>query len=155
MRKIFTLFLFITLCTILPAAGQTVWNGTVDTDWYTNGPEADGAYHISTAAELAGLAQLVNEGNTFDGNTIKLTQDITLNENVLTESGELSDDGSNFKQWTAIGTLDESFQGSFDGQNHTISGIYINNNSDYQGLFGYVDGEGATIQNLSVTHRGV
>ena len=151
MRKIFTLFLFITLCTILPAAGQTVWNGTVDTDWYTNGPEADGAYHISTAAELAGLAQLVNEGNTFDGNTIKLTQDITLNENVLTESGELSDDGSNFKQWTAIGTLDESFQGSFDGQNHTISGIYINNNSDYQGLFGYVDGEGATIQNLSVT----
>ena len=151
MRKIFTLFLFITLCTILPAAGQTVWNGTVDTDWYTNGPETDGAYHISTAAELAGLAQLVNEGNTFDGNTIKLTQNITFNENVLTESGELNGDGSNFKQWTAIGNNTNKFKGTFDGQNHTISGIYINNNSDYQGLFGYVDGEGATIQNLSVT----
>ena len=148
MRKIFTLLLYLLFIPIVAQA--EVWDGSVDTDWYTNDPEADGAYHISTAAELAGLAKLVNEGNTFDGTTIKLTQDITLNENVLTESGELNGDGSNFKQWTAIGNDDYPFQGTFDGQNHTISGIYIDNNSDYQGLFGCVDGEGATIQNLSV-----
>ena len=151
MRKIFTLFLFITLCAILPAAGQTKnWIDEADTKWYDNNKDAT-EFTISTAAELAGLAQLVNNGNTFKGNTIKLTQDITLNENVLNESGELNDDGSNFKQWTAIGNNTNKFKGTFDGQNHTISGIYINNNSDYQGLFGYVDGEGATIQNLSVT----
>ena len=149
MRKIFTLFLFITLCTILPAAGQTKnWIDEADITWYN---DSESSFEISTAAELAGLAKLVNNGNTFEGKTIKLTQNITFNENVLTESGELNGDGSNFKQWTAIGNNTNKFKGTFDGQNHTISGIYINNNSDYQGLFGYVDGEGATIQNLSVT----
>ena len=153
MRKIFTLLLYLLFIPIVAQA--EVWDGSVDTDWYTNGPETDGAYHISTAAELAGLAKLVNEEEnpvTFEGKTIKLTQDITFNENVLTESGELNGDGSNFKQWTAIGIYNypnnRPFKGTFDGQNHTISGIYINNNSNYQGLFGYVDG--ATIQNLSV-----
>ena len=130
----------------LTAWGQDVWDGTTkDESWYDASKDE---FTISTAAELAGLAKLVNEGNNFSGKTIKLTQDITLNEDVLTESGELNANSSNFKQWTAIGTVDESFQGSFDGQNHTISGIYINNDSRYQGLFGQV--EGGTIQNLSV-----
>ena len=148
MRKIFTLFLFITLCSILPAAGQTKnWIDEADVSWYN---EIETEFTISDAADLAGLAKLVNSGNTFEGKTIKLTQNITLNENVLTESGELNGDGSNFKQWTAIGTSSNRFKGIFDGQGHTISGIYINNSSDYQGLFGYLDEDG-TIQNLSVT----
>ena len=146
MRKIFTLFLFITLCAILPAAGQTNWIDEAETDWYTG----EGPYYISTPEQLAGLAQLVNSGTDFSGTTIKLTKDITLNKDVLNAEGELNSDGSNFKQWTAIGTLSNRFKGIFDGQGHTISGIYINNNSNYQGLFGYL-GEDGTIQNLSVT----
>ena len=115
----------------------------VSTDWYTgNGP-----YYISSAAELAGLAQLVNGGNEFSGKTITLVNDIVLNEGVLGANGELNDDGS-FNPWTPIGSVSNYFNGTFDGQNHTISGIYISNSSDYQGLFGCVDG---TIQNLSVT----
>ena len=149
MRKIFTLLLYLLFIPIVAQA--EVWDGSVNTDWYTNGPETDGAYHISTAAELAGLAKLVNEGNTFSGKTIKLTQDITLNKDVLTEGGELNGDGSNFKQWTAIGTEYNYhyFSGTFDGQNHTISGIYIDNDDSHQGLFGFV-ADGNMIQNLSV-----
>lgn len=44
--------------------------------------------------------------------------------------------------WTAIGTNDARFQGVFDGQNNTISGMTIENvSSDDQGLFGYVEND--------------
>ena len=114
--------------------------------WY-NDPGAK-VFTISTAADLTGLAVLVNEGiDDFDGKTITLANDIVLNEGVLGANGELNDDGS-FNPWTPIGSVSNSFKGIFDGQSYTISGIYINNSNKYQGLFGCVDG---TIQNLSVT----
>ncbi len=92
---------------------------------------------ISSAKQLERLAELVNEGNDFSGKTIYLENDITL---------DCDEDEEN--QWTAIGSNSNPFKGTFDGQGHTISGIYIDNEEDYQGLFGYI--ESATIQNLSV-----
>lgn len=53
---------------------------------------------------------------------------------VLTNDIDLNCDADN--QWISIGTVDNPFTGSFDGQGHTISGLYIDNSSDYQGLFG-------------------
>ena len=124
-----------------------IWDGTIDTEWYT-GHESDESYSISTAAELAGLAQLVNGGNNFSGKTITLTDDIVLNEKVLNDDGTPNE--GPFHEWTAIGTsFSNSFQGTFDGGGHTISGVYINGNSDNQGLFGYVSNDG-TIQNVGV-----
>lgn len=59
-------------------------------------------------------------------------------------------DISIIKNWEPIGnyaTYENRFQGKFDGENHRIEGLSINNpNRDYQGLFGYV--EGATIQSV-------
>ena len=131
----------------LAAWGQDVWDGSVNTDWYT-GHESDPSYTITTPEQLAGLAQLVNGDNTFEGKTITLANDIVLNEGVLNEKGELNGDGSDLNTWTPIGggTYAKLFKGSFDGQNHTVSGIYISNESNNQGLFGYVDG--GKIQNL-------
>ena len=125
-----------------------IWDGTTtDTQWYT-GHESDESYSISTAAELAGLAQLVNGGNNFSGKTITLTANIVLNEKVLNEDGTLNE--GTFHEWTAIGTGLNQFAGKFDGGGHTISGVYINKaNSDYQGLFGYV-WNGGTIQDVGV-----
>ena len=137
----------------LAAWGQDVWDGTADVTWYN---DSKSSFEISTAAELAGLAQLVNGGNTFEGKTITLANDIVLNEGVLKENGELNDNASNFKQWTSIGKgFYYQFKGSFDGNGHTVSGIYINNeNADYQGLFGYVsatdEGTGGVITNVRV-----
>lgn len=56
--------LCIALLLAVPKAGaQDVWDGKPDKSWYTDDPqEDDGVYHIKTAAELAGLAELVNGG---------------------------------------------------------------------------------------------
>lgn len=114
------------------------WDGTDNTSWYTDAEEdagtADKPYEISTAEQLAGLAQLVNGGTNFSGKTIKLTADIDLGN----------------RAWTPIGDDGWIFGGTFDGQGHTIVGLYINNSSQNQGLFGYVD-RSAIVQNLIVT----
>lgn len=139
------------------AWGQDVWDGTADVTWYK---DSESSFEISTAAELAGLAQLVNGGNTFEGKTITLANDIVLNEGVLNANGKLNGDGSNFKQWTPIGEGSQGFgtedffyyqfKGTFDGNGYTVSGIYINNeNADNQGLFGKVD-DGGVITNVRV-----
>ncbi len=53
-------------------------------------------------------------------------------------------------EFTAIGASSQNFTGSFDGDGHEISGLYINQpDTYYQGLFGCVNG--ATIKNLSVS----
>lgn len=65
--------------TALAAEGstaQTTWDGTsVDTTWYN---DTGSTFTINTAAQLAGLAKLVNEGNNFSGKTITLGADIDL-----------------------------------------------------------------------------
>ena len=133
--------------------GTDVWAGAdaedgIDTSWYTNDTTVS-TFYISTAAQLAGLAKLVNEGNNFSKKTIQLTKDIRLNEQDVPTGGH---------EWTPIGKYGsrkakKPFSGTFDGQGHTISGLYINvsNRSGnlYQGLFGYCS-EGI-VQNLIVT----
>ena len=128
----------------LAAWGQDVWDGTADVTWYK---DSESSFEITTPEQLAGLAQLVNEGTEdFKDKIIKLDEDIRLNETSNWESWDDTNKPDN--EWTAIGTDAKLFKGTFDGQNHTISGIYISNSNDNQGLFGYVyDG---MIQNLSV-----
>ena len=100
------------------------WDGSISQ------PKTDenGNYLISKASELAWIAKQVNEGaNTFSGKTVYLNADIDLcNVN-----------------WTPIGLYggkDKSFQGTFDGQNRTISNLYVHSNvqSANLGLFGRV-----------------
>ncbi|ACF14322.1 filamentous haemagglutinin family outer membrane protein [Chloroherpeton thalassium ATCC 35110] len=55
--------------------------------------------------------------------------------------------------WVPIGNSTTKFTGSYDGDNHTIDGVYINRVSysdKYMGLFGYIDG--ATVENLGLTN---
>ncbi|WP_124100798.1 GLUG motif-containing protein [Ruminococcus sp. Marseille-P6503] len=109
---------------------------------------SDGYYEIYTADQLYWFAEQVNGGNA--GINARLMDNIVINENVLTADGELNGDGSGFRVWTPIGNDedDKIFTGTFDGNNKTISGIYLNNDySNDQGLFGYNNG---TIQNVGV-----
>ena len=58
--------------------------------------------------------------------------------------------GGEKKPWTPIGSnKDHAFTGTFDGNGHTISELYINSNDDVAGLFGYV-GRGGMIRDLTV-----
>ena len=79
-------------------------------------------YQISTAQELYWFAQEVNNGDN-DANA-KLTADITINENVLDEDGGLNG-GTNLRELTPIGSSSKRYTGTFDGQGHTISGLYV------------------------------
>lgn len=100
--------------------------------------EEDNVYYIDTAQELWDFATEVNNGNTFEGVTVYLTQDIDLG---------CSED----RQWTPIGDDfndgQKIFKGIFDGQNHSISGIYINSDKAGLGLFGINIG---TIKKLTI-----
>ena len=123
-------------------AGE-VWNGEADTSWY----QVDATeFQIATAEQLAGLAELVNAGYTFEGKTIKLTADILLNDTEGWENWNESTEGLN--SWTPIGSGSQPFNGTLDGDGHSVSGIYINSEADYQGLVGYL-GSGRT-RNIGV-----
>ncbi|MBQ9228193.1 MAG: hypothetical protein IJ168_05105 [Eubacterium sp.] len=92
-------------------------------------------YQISNAAELALLEQLFNESGTvddtfksYDGKYYVLTDDIVIN---TAEEMATADTKAPTYGWNPIGKInnDESkghaFNGILDGQNHTISGIYV------------------------------
>lgn len=114
--------------------------------------DADGYYEIGNVDELYALSYAVNGGNK-DINA-KLTADIIVNENVLNADGTLNGDGSNFRKWMPIGNdwgSEISFTGDFDGQNHIVSGLYVNDvNDSYIGLFGAVTTTSGQVANVGV-----
>lgn len=108
---------------------------------------ADNVFEISSLAELEDFAEQVNAGNRFQDVQVFLTADITLNTALVGDEWALRE--GTFHEWTPIGTQENPFCGSFNGQNHVISGLYISNpEGDYQGLFGVVSG--ATIASVTV-----
>ncbi|MEG1811002.1 MAG: hypothetical protein RRZ71_05110 [Clostridia bacterium] len=115
-----------------PTAAPTpsLWNGqSLDTDWYTSTATT---YKLTSAAQLNGLAYLVNNGTIFTGKTIRLDGDVDLNN----------------KTWTPIGSSTYKFNGTFDGGGHTVSGMI-------GALFGPMQGtnvnQKAAIKNLKLT----
>ncbi len=103
-------------------------------------------YQIFTEGQLTWFAGEVNGGRR-DIHAV-LMADIALNDTIGWKNWATNPPTST---WTPIGAgITNRFIGSFDGNNHTISGVYINSLGDYQGLFGYI-GANTTIQNLSLT----
>ena len=149
MKKRFgSLLLILALCfTLLPTAafaeGTSVdnWDGSADTSWYTD-HKTDNEYHFTTAEQLAGLAQLVNDKTasvSFEGKTIYLDNDLDLSGCQWTPIGN----GGNFGRY---------FAGTFDGQYHKITNLHHHYTGDElvrNGLFGVVS-DGGTLKNLLV-----
>lgn len=114
---------------------------------------------ISTADDLYWFAAWVNGTYTLASSetVVKhpyacavLMNDITVNTGVLNADGTLASDVSGFRVWTPIGNFDNQYKGIFDGQGHTVSGLYFDNSTtDYVGFFGYI-GEGGKISNVGV-----
>lgn len=104
----------------------------------------DGYYEIATAGQLKWFADEVNSGK--PELNARLTADI-----------DLSGVCSAAVPWTPIGDQanNQDYRGTFDGQNHKITGLYLENkgslanvSSYYTALFGLCDG--AAIKNVSV-----
>ena len=132
------------------------WDGTADTSWYT-GHESDSDYTITSAAELAGLAQLVNGGDDFSGKTITLTVNNDLNPEYTYDAAagtwtnkSSGQSGTPSHSWTPIGAVGKTFAGTFDGGDCEISGLYIYDTADQQGLF-YSLAAGGTVRNLRIS----
>ena len=124
------------------------WDGaSVDTTWYDPADSTQVEYDIVTAAQLAGLAELVADGNTFEGKTLRLDKNIDLGA---------TDDNGNPISFEPIGDANNPFMGTFDGQGYTIENIYQSGWAfGYEwgsygsiGLFGSLDG--ATIKNVTI-----
>ena len=94
---------------------------------------------ITTAAQLAEIADLVNRGRLerFIFNDSNATVYLKLGNDI-----DLSLYGMNWnngKRWIPIGTYANPFKGHFDGNGKTITGLYINDDTlMYAGLFGAV-----------------
>ena len=133
----------------------------------TQPSEGDGSvenpYQITSAAELYWFAGLVNgtltDGTQNNSACAKLMNDITVNDNLLKnitykkdESGNPTNEvtnGENFISWTPIGANGSAYQGTFDGNGQTISGLFFNDSTkDYVGLFANICE--ATIRNVGV-----
>ncbi len=116
--------------------------------------DGDGAtesvYEIGNAGQLYWFAKFANQGNGNEESEAVLTDDISVNTNVINENGELN--SGSFRNWTPIGNEPAcSFNGFFDGQNHEISGLHCVDLNDIPvGLFGITVGYGRSISNVKI-----
>lgn len=143
--------------------GEVTNNGTINGGTFntpiTGSGTKDDPYQISTAAQLKRFRNIVNGtgGQTQDsGACAVLMNDIVLNDGTFDANGTYTPGSSSkaAEEWTPIGKYTDDndktpYTGTFDGQGHTIKGLYVNSASDaYVGLFGCL--EGAAVRNLTV-----
>lgn len=133
-KGFFAAFLCALIMVLLPAAVYAA-----DGNFGGGDGSEDDPYIIEDAEDLKKFRDRVNDGET--GACAELTANIVLNCNEN-------------NQWTPIGYnkgTDDNipYNGTFDGNGHTVSGIYINTIEDYQGLFGYI-GIGGTVKDLGI-----
>lgn len=102
-------------------------------------PQSGETYLIGDADDLILFSSLVNRGMLTEGVTFVLTKDILFNPGSFDEDGKWSESGSP-AEFVPIGTKEYPFRGIFTGANHTISGVYINSDKGYAGLFGFIIG---------------
>lgn len=143
MKKIFTLLTAILLT--INAFALDVWDGS-SSPWTNGSGTSSDPYLIETAANLAYLAEKVNEGYQAQGMEVfahtyfQMTDDLDLN-NI---------------NWTPIGNVNMSmegyyFAGIFDGWYHTIDHLNITTNADVAGLFCGIGGN-AVLSHIFVTN---
>ncbi|MBR4768901.1 MAG: hypothetical protein IK088_07985, partial [Lachnospiraceae bacterium] len=114
----------------------------IDTGWYD---ESTSMYVLTRGSELAGFSSLVNSGITFEGKTVLLGADVQMNAGQADKWGQKAPK----RVWAPAGKADKPFRGVFDGQGHTISGLYTAA-EERVGLFGLT--ENAVVRNLKLTN---
>ena len=114
----------------------SIWDGTTVTQPADYSADTPGKVEITSAAELAWLAEQTDGTNqkTFSGYTFTLTTDIDLRNHL----------------WSQIGRNNSGFQGTLDGNGHTVRGIYANNTDteQYVGFINYL--YGGTVKNITI-----
>ena len=142
-NRLFTMLLLV-MAILMPYGGA--WAQTKPSSG--NG-EVDSPYIITTAEELKWFRDEVNSGR------YSICAKIADNVEVIDMSTvcHAADKSQNLEEvsWEPIGT--NQYMGTFDGNNKTITNLYINANQKYSGLFGYT--YISTIKNLTFVNANV
>ena len=158
-NRLFTMLLLV-MAILMPYEGA--WAATNVT---TSRPaQGDGSssnpFQISNAKELAWFREWVNGTYTVSGSEsatthlnacAKLTADIDLKDFCYA-----ADASQNLEElsWVPIGkNIERNYKGTFDGNNKTITNLYINATQKFMGLFGCTDQ--STIKNLTFEYANV
>jgi hypothetical protein len=123
-----------------------VWDGVaVDTTWY-RGDQTE--FSITTAAQLAGLGELVRQGDPFAGKTIYLEADLDLTGGNFQPIGRVDSYSDPTSGYTGTPRISgRPFSGTFQGNGHTVTVAMSSTSYSYgMGLFGYL--KGATVSDL-------
>lgn len=125
--------LLVTLPVIaLPDEYTSPWDGK-SADGFERGMGTENdPYIIATPSQLAFFKDSVNSGVSYAGKYIKLASNLCITD--ITAEAPM--------EWESIGNTKNPFCGTFDGDNHVISGLYGGS------LFGYIRG---SIKNLGIT----
>ena len=144
-NRLFTMLLLV-MAILMPYGGA--WAQTKPSSG--NG-EVDSPYIITTAEELKWFRDEVNRGRK------NICAKIADNVEVIDMSTvcHAADKSQNLEEvsWEPIGNTTNKYMGTFDGNNKTITNLYINANQEYSGLFGYTFI--STIKNLTFVNANV
>ena len=144
-NRLFTMLLLV-MAILMPYGGA--WAQTKPSSG--NG-EVDSPYIITTAEELKWFRDEVNRGRK------NICAKIADNVEVIDMSTvcHAADKSQNLEEvsWEPIGNTTNKYMGTFDGNNKTITNLYINANQKYSGLFGYT--YISTIKNLTFVNANV
>ena len=123
----------------------SVYSGTPDTSWYSEGKTE---FTLTSADQLMGFQELRSQNKSFEGVTVKLGCDMIINKG---SDEDLKERGSSNYAWKDL-KADNLFKGSFDGQGHTISGVYMQLTTEgYSSMFGSVAGN-VTFKDFNLTN---
>lgn len=141
------LSLLLTAAMVISMCPTTLAHAEIQTDKTWDGTSLseptleNNIYQIGSGAELAWFANHVNELSNADSGLVSLdavlTDDIHLGSHAWTPIGQ-----------NAYGYITDAYAGTFDGQNHTVSGLKIDTTESNYGLFSLVNT--GTVKNLKV-----
>lgn len=140
--------------TAFAGGGYTnIWDGSIASAFAGGTGTAENPYQIATGAQLAYLANSVNNGETYAGKNFVLTADIDLNKRPWTPIANAFSDalfgGSDYR----------IFAGNLDGQGYVVSNVAIGSTnapleSDVFGLFGVTEGKISNLHLNTVSIHG-
>ena len=146
-NRLFTMLMLV-MAILMPYGGA--WAQTTKRPASGNG-EVDSPYIITTAEELKWFRDEVNRGRK------NICAKIADNVEVIDMSTvcHAADKSQNLEEvsWEPIGNTTNRYMGTFDGNNKTITNLYINANQEYSGLFGYT--YRSAIKNLTFVNANV
>ncbi|MEG2792165.1 MAG: Ig-like domain-containing protein, partial [Bacilli bacterium] len=131
-------------------------------DWYDTVEAGAKVYTVSTAAHLLEFGNIISgldgrKVDTFAGKTVQLAKDIDIS--TVAEwrpiGGEVTftttEQNPDYNKIDVVITPDKTFQGTFDGATHSISGLSVSKKDAKYGAF-FVALKDATVKNINFTN---